>query len=85
MAKMPLLIDVDTGIDDSLALLYAVASHDADVLAITCVSGNVVAKQVAANTLRLMDLVGRSDIEVALGSRDPARAAADDRARNARP
>ena len=64
---MPLIIDVDTGIDDSLALLYAVASADADVLAVTCVSGNVEARQVAANTLRLLDMVGRSDIEVALG------------------
>ncbi len=64
---MPLIIDVDTGIDDSLALLYAVASEDADVLAVTCVSGNVEAKQVAVNTLRLLDMVGRSDIEVALG------------------
>ncbi len=63
----PLIIDVDTGIDDSLALLFAVASGDADVLAVTCVSGNVEARQVALNTLRLLDLVGRSDIEVALG------------------
>jgi purine nucleosidase len=62
-----LIIDVDTGIDDSLALLYALASPDADVLAVTCVSGNVEARQVAVNTLRLLDMVGRSDIEVALG------------------
>ena len=58
---------MDTGIDDSLALLYAVASPDADVLAVTCVSGNVEARQVAVNTLRLLDMVGRSDVEVALG------------------
>ena len=63
----PLIIDVDTGIDDSLALLYALASPDAEVLAVTCVSGNVEARQVALNTLRLLDMAGRSDIEVALG------------------
>ena len=37
---MPLILDVDTGIDDSLALLYVAASADAELLAVTCVSGN---------------------------------------------
>jgi hypothetical protein len=46
----PLLIDCDTGIDDSLALLYAAASPDAELVAVTCVAGNVDARQVAENT-----------------------------------
>ncbi len=71
MPNRPLLIDVDTGIDDSLALLYALASSEAEILAVTCVSGNVVARQVAANTLGLLDLVGRADIEVSLGREVP--------------
>jgi purine nucleosidase len=66
-----LIIDVDTGIDDALALLYALASPEAELLAVTCTSGNVEAQQVAANTLSLLDLAGRSDIEVALGRRVP--------------
>jgi purine nucleosidase len=66
-----LIIDVDTGIDDSLALLYALASPDAEVLAITCVSGNVEAKQVAKNTLGLTQLLRRTEIEVALGREVP--------------
>ncbi len=66
-----LILDVDTGIDDSLALLYAVASPDADVLAATCVSGNVDARQVAINTRAILELAGRSDIEVALGRETP--------------
>jgi pyrimidine-specific ribonucleoside hydrolase len=32
------LIDVDTGIDDALALLYAIAHPDLEVAAVTCVS-----------------------------------------------
>ena len=44
----PLIIDCDTGIDDSLALLYACASPDAEIVAVTCVAGNVDARQVAA-------------------------------------
>ena len=68
---MKLIVDVDTGIDDALALLYVLASPEAELLAVTCTSGNVEAGQVAANTLALLDLAGRSDIEVALGRRVP--------------
>jgi purine nucleosidase len=69
--RTTLILDVDTGIDDSLALLYAVASPDADVLAATCVSGNVEASQVAINTRAILELAGRPDIEVALGRETP--------------
>lgn len=68
---MKLIIDLDTGIDDALALLYACASPECEIVAVTCTSGNVEAEQVAANTLALLDLAGRSDIEVALGRRVP--------------
>ena len=47
----PLILDVDTGIDDALALLYACASPEVDLLAVTCVGGNVDARQVAARRL----------------------------------
>jgi purine nucleosidase len=68
---MPILIDCDTGIDDSLALLYAVASPEAEIVAVTCCSGNVEAHQVARNTLAVLELAGRADIEVALGRTVP--------------
>ena len=68
---MPLILDVDTGIDDALALLYAVASPDADILAVTCVAGNVDARQVAENTRAVLELAGRPDIEVSLGRETP--------------
>ena len=68
---MKLIIDCDTGIDDALALLYTVASVDAELLAVTCTAGNIAARQVAQNTRALLDLVGRSDVEVALGREVP--------------
>jgi purine nucleosidase len=71
MTRTPLVLDVDTGIDDSLALLYACASPDADIVAVTCVSGNVEARQVAQNTLAVLELAGRADVEVALGREVP--------------
>lgn len=67
-----LILDVDTGIDDSLALLYLLASPDeADILGITCTAGNVPARAVALNNLNWLGLVGAPQIEVALGSEVP--------------
>jgi purine nucleosidase len=65
------VVDCDTGIDDSLALLYLLASPEAEVLAVTCCSGNVEAHQVAENNLGLLELVARPEIEVALGRTVP--------------
>ncbi len=70
-APVPVILDVDTGIDDSLALLYAVASPEAELVAVTCVSGNVEARQVATNTLAVLELAGRTDVEVAIGREVP--------------
>ena len=70
-ARVPLLVDVDTGIDDSLALLYACGSADAELVAVTCVSGNVEASQVAENTLAVLELAGRADVPVVMGRRVP--------------
>jgi purine nucleosidase len=70
-ARIPLLLDVDTGIDDGLALLYACGSPEAELVAVTCVAGNVAARQVAANTQAVLELAGRGDIEVAMGRETP--------------
>jgi purine nucleosidase len=69
--RNPILIDCDTGIDDGLALLYAAASPEAEIVAVTCCSGNVEARQVAVNTLAILELAGRTDVEVALGRTVP--------------
>jgi purine nucleosidase len=66
-----LLLDVDTGIDDAVALLYLLGVPDARIEGITCTAGNVSAAQVAANTLALLELGGASGIEVATGREVP--------------
>ena len=71
MTTVPLILDVDTGIDDGLALLYAAASPEAELVGVTCVSGNVDAHQVAANTLAVLELAERTDVEVAIGREVP--------------
>ncbi|KQR75494.1 nucleoside hydrolase [Arthrobacter sp. Leaf337] len=65
------LMDVDTGIDDALALVYLLSRPDVRVHAITCTAGNVGARQVALNNLALLELCGTPGIEVAIGAEVP--------------
>ncbi|MBF6170881.1 nucleoside hydrolase [Nocardia blacklockiae] len=65
------MMDVDTGIDDALALLYLLASPDAEIVGIAATAGNVPAAQVAANNLALLELCRTPGIEVAVGAAEP--------------
>jgi purine nucleosidase len=65
--RIPLILDVDTGIDDSLALLYVVSSPEAEIVAITALSGNVHVDDTERNTRAILELAGRPEIEVAAG------------------
>ncbi len=70
MIKM--LIDVDTGVDDSIALLYALNRPDVEIVGITTGCGNVDAHQAAVNTLQILELNGGgADIPVAIGADKP--------------
>ena len=67
-----LLIDADTGIDDSIAILYALRQKNVRVVGITTVCGNTTAQQAAENTLRLIALSGVSEpVPVAVGAAQP--------------
>ncbi|MBX3091899.1 MAG: nucleoside hydrolase [Cryobacterium sp.] len=67
----PVLVDCDTGVDDAIALLYLLAHPEVDVVGITSVFGNNTARTCALNTLRVLELAGREDIPVAVGSENP--------------
>ncbi|HEY7590673.1 MAG TPA: nucleoside hydrolase [Candidatus Limnocylindrales bacterium] len=69
--RIPIILDVDTGIDDAMALLYAAASPEAEIVAATAVAGNTDARQAAINTQAVLELAGRSDVEVAIGRETP--------------
>jgi purine nucleosidase len=71
MPPVPLILDVDTGVDDALALVYAVASPEVELVAVTCVAGNVPLDMVTRNTLAVLEAAGRGDVEVAAGAHAP--------------
>jgi purine nucleosidase len=64
----PVFVDVDTGVDDALALVYLLASPDADVVGIASTGGNVAVDQVCENNLGLLELCGITDVPVSKGS-----------------
>ncbi|HEY8701209.1 MAG TPA: nucleoside hydrolase [Arthrobacter sp.] len=66
-----LLLDVDTGIDDAMALAYLASLPDMEFVAVTASAGNVDVHQVARNTLALLELCGRRNVEVAVGAEVP--------------
>ncbi|MEO0358259.1 MAG: nucleoside hydrolase [Pseudomonadota bacterium] len=67
---MKLIIDTDPGIDDAMAIGYAVADDRIDLVALTTVFGNVHTPQATRNALRLCDWL-RVDIPVAQGAMAP--------------
>ena len=67
-----LILDLDTGIDDTLALLYALASPDAELIGIAGTFGNVSVETGVANDLALLELFGRPDIPVFAGIDHPS-------------
>jgi purine nucleosidase len=68
---MRLILDTDTGVDDAVAILYALGSPGAELVAVTGVAGNVGVDQVTRNNLALLGVCGREDIEVARGAARP--------------
>lgn len=66
------IIDTDPGQDDAVAILLALASpEDVDVLAITCVAGNVPLALTSLNARKVCELAGRADIPVFAGHEAP--------------
>jgi purine nucleosidase len=71
MAPTPLILDVDTGVDDALAIMLALASPEVTLIAATTVMGNVDVEQTTENTLAVLELCGYADVEVARGAARP--------------
>ncbi len=68
---VPVVIDTDPGVDDAVALWWALTSPAFDVVAVTTVHGNVDVELAAANAARILHAAGRPDIPVAVGEAVP--------------
>jgi purine nucleosidase len=66
-----MILDVDTGVDDLVALMYAAASPEVDLIGATTVTGNVHVSTATRNTLLVLETAGRGDVEVARGAEAP--------------
>lgn len=65
-------MDVDTGIDDAIAIIMALQSPEIEIIGITTVSGNVSARAAALNTLGILRVMGKeSKIPVLKGASRP--------------
>ncbi|NUR15506.1 MAG: nucleoside hydrolase [Dermatophilaceae bacterium] len=67
----PVVLDVDTGVDDACALLLAALHPALDLRAVTCVGGNAPVDDVVRNTLTVLETAGRADVPVARGAERP--------------
>lgn len=68
---MKVLFDVDTGVDDSFALLYSILKPEMEIVGIGTVCGNVESFLAAENTLKVLDLAEAPDIPVVKGAKLP--------------
>ncbi|ORA22341.1 nucleoside hydrolase [Mycobacterium aquaticum] len=68
---MPVFADVDTGVDDAMALVYLLASPDAELVGIASTAGNIGVQQVCVNNLGLLELCRAGSIPVSKGSEHP--------------
>ena len=66
-----ILIDTDPGIDDAMAIFFALASPELEVVGLTTIFGNAHTHVCTQNALRLLEIAGRADIPVAEGARAP--------------
>jgi inosine-uridine nucleoside N-ribohydrolase len=66
-----ILIDTDPGIDDAMAIFYALASPELEIVGLTTVFGNCHTDVCTINALRLLDIAGRPDVPVAQGATRP--------------
>ena len=70
-ARTAVIADVDTGLDDALALVFLARDPRIDLLAVSCVAGNTNVDQVLRNTLDVLNAAGSGSVPVARGAERP--------------
>jgi purine nucleosidase len=70
-APLRMVLDCDTGVDDTLAILYATLHPAVDLVGVGSVWGNVDVDTATRNSLHTVHMAGRPDIPVARGAAGP--------------
>lgn len=69
--NVKMILDLDTGVDDAMALAYALGHPNIDLIGVTTVYGNVAQQTSVENTLNLLDLLNHKDVPVFSGANKP--------------
>jgi inosine-uridine nucleoside N-ribohydrolase len=67
----PIILDLDVGVDDAVALTLAIHSPELDIRAVTTVSGNVHVDKTSKNAVKVLEWFGITNIPVAKGMAGP--------------
>jgi pyrimidine-specific ribonucleoside hydrolase len=71
MSPAPMILDVDPGHDDAVAIMLACGAPELDLLAVTTVAGNVLLEKTTRNALRVLSLIWHTNVPVAAGASSP--------------
>lgn len=71
MTRTPVFVDVDTGLDDALALALLSRMQDVEIVGVGTVAGNVPVGFSTENTLRVLSWCGAEDVPVYRGASRP--------------
>ena len=71
MSPTPIILDVDPGHDDAVAIMLACGAPEIELLGVTTVAGNAPLEKTTRNALRVLSLVGRPGVPVAAGAAAP--------------
>lgn len=69
--KIPVIMDVDTGVDDAVAIALATRLPELDLVGVTTVAGNVDVEKTTENSLRVLAALGCSAVPVYRGMNRP--------------
>lgn len=69
--RTKVILDVDTGTDDAVALMTAALSPDLELVGATTVNGNTTVEHTTENTLRVFDWIGMPEVPVHRGMDRP--------------
>lgn len=66
-----MILDIDTGIDDAMAIAYAVSDPQIDLIGVIGSYGNIKAKLAARNSIQILDLLEANNVPVFIGTENP--------------